>query len=437
MFLRELYIVLIVLCLPKIIYSQEIINCKIETKSPPTYFNQANLSNSFKPINSARVDLFDEFGSAKIGIPKNYAGNQEPDGDQNYLGIITYFGKGTITLKETIDFGLSNSQYTDNYSSYIQLEIPSKLNPENEYDISFKVSLSDNSEYATSGFGIYLSNKQYVAENNMRLKIQPQISFTDTVKDKLKWVELKAKYKPKGDEKYILIGCFDKNYATYKVDGSKGFGLNKAYYYVSSVKFTEIPKDMDKDGVIDKEDLCIDVFGLKELKGCPDKDSDGIADKDDKCPDFAGPSKFNGCPDTDNDGIPDVSDKCPTVSGLAVNNGCPEVVAEVYTIESVKGMLTSLKFDAGKDNISPESLAIIDKVAALLKENPTWEIVIDGVSSSENLDVKKDKVLLDKRMNSVKSYLIKTGCNSDLLKSIDYGVGKGKKGKTGDRRIEY
>ena len=83
-------------------------------------------------------------------------------------------------------------------------------------------------------------------------------------------------------------------------------------------------KDRDKDGVVDDDDRCPDVFGTKELKGCPDKDGDGIADIDDKCPDVKGLPALQGCPDTDGDGITDLEDRCPDVAGLAALKGCPD-----------------------------------------------------------------------------------------------------------------
>jgi OmpA-OmpF porin, OOP family len=83
-------------------------------------------------------------------------------------------------------------------------------------------------------------------------------------------------------------------------------------------------KDMDKDGVFDEDDRCPDVFGLKELKGCPDRDGDGIADIDDKCPDVKGILALQGCPDKDGDGITDAEDRCPEVAGTAAMKGCPD-----------------------------------------------------------------------------------------------------------------
>lgn len=84
------------------------------------------------------------------------------------------------------------------------------------------------------------------------------------------------------------------------------------------------PKDKDKDKVSNKKDLCKDVPGTWEFRGCPDRDGDHIQDKDDQCPDVAGLPQFHGCPDRDGDGIIDSQDACPDSAGLAEFNGCPD-----------------------------------------------------------------------------------------------------------------
>lgn len=85
------------------------------------------------------------------------------------------------------------------------------------------------------------------------------------------------------------------------------------------------PIDFDGDGIPDEEDLCPDIAGLVELKGCPDTDGDGIADREDACPDFAGTIELNGCPDSDGDGVSDNEDECPSLKGTLENNGCPVI----------------------------------------------------------------------------------------------------------------
>ncbi len=83
-------------------------------------------------------------------------------------------------------------------------------------------------------------------------------------------------------------------------------------------------KDTDKDGVVDKCDLCVNEMGLPKFQGCPDTDGDGVPDKDDACPTLAGPIGLKGCPDTDGDGIADKDDACPTLVGTLALNGCPD-----------------------------------------------------------------------------------------------------------------
>lgn len=83
-------------------------------------------------------------------------------------------------------------------------------------------------------------------------------------------------------------------------------------------------KDRDKDGIVDDEDRCPDVFGTAALKGCPDSDGDGIADIDDKCPNIKGIAALQGCPDSDGDGITDADDRCPKAAGTAAMQGCPD-----------------------------------------------------------------------------------------------------------------
>ena len=87
------------------------------------------------------------------------------------------------------------------------------------------------------------------------------------------------------------------------------------------------PNDLDKDGVLDKDDACIDVKGPVENGGCPleDFDHDGVLDVDDECIDVRGPKSNNGCPigDLDRDGTLDKDDNCISVKGPKSNNGCP------------------------------------------------------------------------------------------------------------------
>jgi OmpA-OmpF porin, OOP family len=114
---------------------------------------------------------------------------------------------------------------------------------------------------------------------------------------------------------------------------------------VASIEWVPgVDKDTDGDHIMDREDACPTVPGIRtnnpKTNGCPppapppksDRDGDGITDDVDACPDTPGvastdPTK-NGCPpDRDGDGIFDPQDACPDVPGMRnddpAKNGCP------------------------------------------------------------------------------------------------------------------
>jgi outer membrane protein OmpA-like peptidoglycan-associated protein len=96
--------------------------------------------------------------------------------------------------------------------------------------------------------------------------------------------------------------------------------------------------DLDKDGVPNKTDKCLneaeDRDGFQDDDGCPDPDNDqdGLADAADKCPlmaeDMDGFEDQDGCADVDNDkdGVPDAKDQCPNdAQGADGKDGCPNL----------------------------------------------------------------------------------------------------------------
>ncbi|HRI69952.1 MAG TPA: thrombospondin type 3 repeat-containing protein, partial [Polyangium sp.] len=117
-------------------------------------------------------------------------------------------------------------------------------------------------------------------------------------------------------------------------------------------------KDTDGDGIIDKEDACVYIKGIRhpnpKKHGCPsDRDEDYIIDIQDACPDVKGiphpDPKKNGCPpDADEDGILDPVDACVTVKGIPHKDprkhGCPSdrdddgIIDAVDACPDVKGV---------------------------------------------------------------------------------------------------
>lgn len=198
--------------------------------------------------------------------------------------------------------------------------------------------------------------------------------------------------------------------------------------------------DSDGDGIPDNEDSCPQEAGLAEFQGCPDTDGDGVPDTEDKCPEVAGPKDFGGCPDTDGDGVPDNEDKCPKVAGLKTNMGCPAVKKEVLRI--FEKALTGIQFETGKAVIKPTSYKILDDVVKAMKENPEYNLEINGHTDNVG-DPAKNMKLSEDRAASVRKYLIDKGVNDYRMVSHGYGDtqpvadNKTAAGKAKNRRVEF
>jgi|GEM_PF-5056737 Outer membrane protein and related peptidoglycan-associated (lipo)proteins len=173
----------------------------------------------------------------------------------------------------------------------------------------------------------------------------------------------------------------------------------------------------------DKEEEVTNLAEEKEKKICcdhqEDSDSDGILDKEDLCPNKFGLKKFQGCPDTDSDNIPDHEDKCPNKFGKKENQGCPNII------------FSPIFFEFGKHSLSARSWRIINKIADIMINSlPNSKFYINGYADSLGKPY-FNKLLSIKRARSVFEALIYKGVSSSRIEMRGLGVGK-KKG----RRVE-
>jgi outer membrane protein OmpA-like peptidoglycan-associated protein len=201
-----------------------------------------------------------------------------------------------------------------------------------------------------------------------------------------------------------------------------------------------VVKDTDKDGIIDEKDACPEVAGLAQYNGCPDTDGDTIIDSQDQCPTIAGLAKYNGCPipDTDGDGVNDEEDRCPQQAGIKANNGCPEIKEEVK--KTVERTAKRLFFVFGKATISPNSYPALNELAAILSEDNSLLLDIEGHTDNVGSDTSNLK-LSQQRAEAAKQYLIKKGIAADRISAIGFGETQPlapnttKEGRAQNRRI--
>lgn len=236
---------------------------------------------------------------------------------------------------------------------------------------------------------------------------------------------------------------------------------------VASYKGCPIP-DTDKDGITDDKDKCIDVAGIAQFNGCPDTDGDGVADaddkcpkekgikenagcpivdtdgdgladKDDKCPTEKGPTNLGGCPDKDGDGVADKDDACPSTPGIVALKGCPEVKAKDAAIIQ-KAM--NIQFETASAIIKKESYTILDELAVMLKDNASYNVMIEGHTDDQGDDARNLK-LSEERVKAAFDYLVKKGLAPNRFIYSGYGEtrpiadNKTAEGRAKNRRVEF
>jgi len=190
------------------------------------------------------------------------------------------------------------------------------------------------------------------------------------------------------------------------------------------------PTDADGDGVFDGIDACPDTpKGAKvDAKGCPtDADGDGVFDGIDTCPGTPRGASVDakGCPkDSDGDGVFDGIDKCPgTPAGTHVDStGCPaEVKAAPLFTETKKSLvLEGVTFETNRAVLTSESTAVLDKVAASLKDWPDVQVEVAGYTDSTGGDA-HNVALSQKRAQAVLDYLASHGVDRSRMTAKGYG----------------
>lgn len=204
------------------------------------------------------------------------------------------------------------------------------------------------------------------------------------------------------------------------------------------------PFDTDGDGVPDYLDKCSNTpEGVNvDSLGCPiDTDGDGIFDYLDKCPNTPEGVKVDslGCPiDTDGDGVPDYLDNCPEEAGVDSNKGCPEInMKQVF-----KKALTGIQFETGKTVIKRSSYPILNDIAKIMKNNPSYKLYIVGHTDNVG-NPKWNKKLSLGRANSVKNYLKRKGVAASRMETSGLGdtmpikTNKTAAGRAKNRRVEF
>lgn len=216
-------------------------------------------------------------------------------------------------------------------------------------------------------------------------------------------------------------------YSGKKTEKNGVFKLSTNYNYpmqlITTKKGCETKKIKIKKGNTYVEVIIeCDAESIKEIikEQTSDVDSDGVLDRDDDCVDQAGDAKNKGCPwpDKDNDGVPDNKDNCPQEVETQENNGCP-IVPSKFT-EFIESAKNNILFTVSSSQLDSDAKFTLNSVKTLLDFYTMTSITIEGYASTDGSTAYNQK-LSEERAMEIKNYLVSNNIAPERLSIIGYG----------------
>lgn len=244
---------------------------------------------------------------------------------------------------------------------FLQARLRYPMEEEKVYCVKMNVMLSMLAKFSSNNLGIYISADPVTSEQIEEYTIQPQIihSQNKIFDEQFDWEAICQSYIAKGDERYITIGNFGPTDMTQaeKVKKPKGVTGNQArgaYYYIDDVSVLNMAGVDECDCELDPGGKSLQVVYSKNVS----------------------------------------------------------TEMEVDASQDIE--MTRIYFDDMSSDLNARALTDVEKVAALLKENPAYKVKITGHTDP----VEESKVTGDvslNRANMVKSKLLELGVPENKL----------------------
>ena len=207
-----------------------------------------------------------------------------------------------------------------------------------------------------------------------------------------------------------IINILLKNKAvTLSIDGYayKDEGSDTICYYLSMNRALFIQTYVLGRGIDSSRIISVTGHGkTKPLYKGTDKDGFRINCRAEIRLNYPPPPKKIEIADRDEDGVIDSEDKCPDVFGYKDKNGCPNTDVII------------VPFEIQLSNLYLMTYRVLDSVLAILGENPSFTIAIEGYAyKDEGINSVCDR-LATERAEIVKNYLLSRRLNVSRINSI-------------------
>ena len=142
----------------------------------PTTYNQVGYCQNWlpSPVNNVptyHTEYLHACNTGMFSVPTSTWGAQSSSTGQGYMALCTMAPAVTVNYRENI---------------YVPLVAPMTIGQ--MYYVSFKVSHTDNSQYATNNLGAKFSTVPYISVNNFA-----HVNSSSQITDKLNWVTISVR----------------------------------------------------------------------------------------------------------------------------------------------------------------------------------------------------------------------------------------------------
>lgn len=300
--------------------------------------------------------------------------------------------------KEGQNFAAINcfSEQTDwETREYIQGVLLEKLEAGKEYCVSFYASRAESSKWATSNLGAYVGQRAYdsfaYVPDFLRLKYDVSVASPNPLRSNKDWEKISGTFVAKGGERFITIGIFDTD-SLLVVEKQNDY-KNSSFYYIDDVSIVPVEGAGSCDEMIAEK-----VFD--EIKPPPPPP------------------------------IPTV----PAVAEFDPN--------KVDFVVGDRLILKNVYFDLDKADLLPMSFKELDLLIKSLQNNPNMKISLEGHTDNQG-SATYNRALSEKRVQSVKNYLVSKGIDTNRLTKYSYGMERPiatnstEEGRAKNRRVEF
>lgn len=159
-----------------------------------------------------------------VSVPNNFWGYEPAATGDAYVGLLLYFPQ------------------IDNYREYLEVQLTEPLRPDVVYEVSYRYSLAEDSEYGSDDLGMYFADSSNsISTGYSALNLEPHISAPVMLTETDGWTQMTFCYKARGGERYMSVGNFLNDAATTTTFlGSTSSTKSMCYVYLDDVSVTPL-----------------------------------------------------------------------------------------------------------------------------------------------------------------------------------------------------